>query len=190
MFSRFRFAFAIVFAFSCGTVAARAQVAVYAMGSGSFIGAKDASVGSLVLHENGFSAGGGTFGVYDDFLRLGPVKLGADARYFQASSSNTVPSSNRIKGGFGGLRLAFKLPIIPFKPYVQGEVGGVDTNYGYFANETSSFGYQVQAGLDYTIIPHLDARFEYGGGQFKGQYGQGTQQTLQQVGAGLVLRFF
>jgi hypothetical protein len=47
----------------------------------------------------------------------------------------------------------------------------------------------VQVGLDYTIVPHLDARFEYGGGEIGAQF-PGNQQGMQQVGLGLVARFY
>ena len=172
-----------------GASAAHAQVAVYGMGSGGFLGSTAAAPGSLLAQNSGFSAYGGTFGVYDDFARLGPLKLGGDARYLQQTSSNGNSYGNKLRGGLVGLRLALKLPVFPLKPYVQAEIGDVATNYGTQPNEPNSFAYQVQAGLDYTIFPHLDLRGEYGGGQING-YGNGQKQTLQQVGVGLVVRFF
>ncbi len=149
------------------------------MGSGGFLGSTPG--------VPSFSAYGGTFGVYDDFLRLGPLKLGGDARYFQQTGSNN-PYGNKLHGGLAGLRLGLKLPLVPFKPYVQAEVGGVGTNYGTQPNDAGVFAYEVQGGLDYTIFPHLDLRAEYGGGGI-GAYAGNGRQTLQQVGLGAVVRF-
>ena len=161
---------------------AGAQVGIYAMASGGFLGSADG--------RNGFSAYGGTFGIYDNLVRLGPLKLGADARYFQATSSNGDPhtSGNKLHGGLAGLRLAVNLPLFPLKPYLQGEVGGVGTNYGTQPNTVGVFAYQVQGGLDYTVFPHLDVRAEYGAGTVKA-YGSNDRQTLQQASLGAVLRF-
>ncbi len=166
-----------------------AQIGVYAMGSGAFLGTATATQGSLVAQQGGFSAYGGTFGLYDNFLRLGPLKLGADARYFQETSSNSNSNGNKLHGGLAGARLALNLPLFPLKPYLQAEVGGVGTNYGTQANETGSFAYQIQGGIDYAIFPHLDLRAEYGGGQVTSVYGSGNKQALQEAGLGLVVRF-
>lgn len=185
---RARLAFLFSLTLFAGFAAAHAQVAIYGMGSGGFLGSTNAAQGSLVAQDNGFSAYGGTFGLYDDFLRLGPLKLGGDVRYMQQTSSNGNAYGNKLRGGMAGLRLALKIPLFPLKPYVQAEIGDVATNYGTQANEPNSFAYEVEGGLDYTLLPHLDARFEYGGGQING-YGNGQKQTLQQVGLGLVVRF-
>ena len=168
--------------------AAAAQVAVYAMGSGGFIGSPTAPVPAGA--SSGTSAYGGTFGLYDDFVRLGPLKLGADARYFQQtkSNSNGYPNTS-LHGGTGGVRLALKIPLFPLKPYIQAEAGAATTNYGYFGNDVGSFIYQIQGGVDYTIFPHLDLRAEYGGGQINVMFTQGAKQSLQEVGLGAVLRF-
>ena len=157
------------------------------MGSGGFLGSVNAAQGSLVLNS-GFSAYGGTFGVYDDFTHLGPLHLGVDGRYFQDTSSNGNSYGNKLRGGLGGVRVDLHLPAVPFRPYLQGEAGVASTNYGVNPNSTSSLAYQIQGGLDFTIFPHLDLRAEYGGGQING-YG-GNQQALQEVGLGLVVRFF
>lgn len=182
-----RFAFAVLSLALCSPALAHAQVAAYGMFSGGFLGSADASQGSLVLN-NGFSAYGGTFGVYDDFLHLGPVHVGVDGRYLQDTSSNSNSYGNKLRGGLGGARVDLHLPLVPFRPYVQGEVGVASTNYGVNPNSTAGFAYQVQGGLDFTLLPHLDLRAEYGGGQING-YG-GNQQALQEVGVGLVVRFF
>lgn len=176
----------VLFAFTLGLLfagSARAQVAVYAMGSGGFVGSKSGSGGG----SSSFNTWGGTFGLYDDFLRLGPLKLGADARYFQETSSNSNSYGNKLHGGLAGARLSLKLPLLPPKPYIQAEVGGVGANYGVNAQDTGTFAYQIQGGLDFTVVPHLDLRLEYGGGQIGASGANKT--TLQEAGAGAVLRF-
>ena len=150
------------------------------MGSGGFLGGGQSS--------NGFSAFGGTFGLYDNFVRLGPLKLGGDLRYFQDTSSNNSSYDNKLRGGMAGPRLVLSLPLIPFKPYLQGEIGDVATNYGVQSGLNNSFAYQVQGGLDFTIFPHLDLRAEYGGGQINGYTG-GNKRSLQEAGLGLGVRF-
>ena len=169
---------------------ATAQIGIYGMGSGAFLGTTTAAQGSLIPQKTGFSAYGGTFGLYDNLLRFGPLKLGADARYFQDNSSNNTTNTggNKLHGGLAGVRLALNLPLIPFKPYLQAEVGGAGTNYGTQPNTVGVFAYQLQGGLDYTIFPHLDLRAEYGGGTIR-SYGSNNRQTLQEAGLGLVVRF-
>lgn len=177
---RLRFVLAVLVLSLAASASGHAQVGIYAMGSGGFVGSSG-STGS-------FHTWGGTFGVYDNFLKLGPLKLGSDARYFQETSSNNNSYGNKLHGGLFGLRLAANLPLVPFRPYIQAEIGGVGTNYGVQPNDSGSFAYQVQGGLDFTIFPHLDLRGEYGGGEMGG-YGGGSRQSLQEAGLGVVVRF-
>ena len=186
---RVRLALVFSLFLAAATLTAKAQFAAYAMGSGGFLGSATATQGSLLLHNGGFSAYGGTFGAYDDFLKLGPLHVGSDARYFQDSSSNSNSYGNKLHGGLLGLRADLRVPAVPFKPYLQAEIGGVGTNYGTQPGDTASFAYQVQGGLDFTIFPHLDVRGEYGGGQISGAF-NGTRQSMQEAGLGLVVRFF
>ena len=185
---RTRLALALSLFATASVPAAHAQFAIYGMGSGGFLGSTHASQGSLVGQNSGFSAYGGTFGVYDDFAHLGPLHLGGDARYFQDTSSNSNAYGNKLHGGLVGPRLDLSLPAVPFKPFLQAEVGGVGTNYGIQAGDSGSFAYQIQGGIDFTIFPHVDVRGEYGGGQING-FG-GNKQALQEVGLGLLVRFF
>ena len=186
---RRRPAFLLLFVLAFAVSAAHAQFGLYAMGSGGFLGSTSASQGSLLVQNSGFSSYGGTIGLYDDFAHLGPVRLGSDVRYFQETSSNSNSYGNKLHGLTTGLRLEVRAPLIPFKPYVQAEVGGVGTNYGTQAGDTGVFAYQIQGGVDFTLIPHLDLRGEYGGGQIDGVFA-GSKQALQQAGIGLVVRFF
>jgi opacity protein-like surface antigen len=160
------------------------------MGSaGKLSGFNSIYAGPGLNSAGNFWAGGGTIGIYDDFLKLGPLKLGSDVRGFiQRSSNSNNTYGNQIRGGLIGLRLGLHAPLVPFKPYIQAEIGGASTNYGQNASRTGNFAYQVQVGADFTIFPHLDVRAEYGGGELVSVFGSGNV-TLQQVGAGAVVRF-
>ncbi len=160
---------------------ARAQFALYVMGSGGHLGA------NAINNTSAFTAYGGTVGGYDNFFGAGPLKLGGDARFFVQSSGNSNTFGNQLRGGLLGMRLALHPPIFPLKPYVQAEVGGASTNYGIQSNRALNFAYQVQGGVDWTVFPHVDVRGEYGGGKALGSLG-GTSSTLQEFGAGIVLR--
>jgi hypothetical protein len=172
---------------------AHAQFAIYGMGSaGKLSGFNSIYAASSTAGVNAagsFWAYGGTFGIYDDFRKLGPLKLGADARGFVQRSSNSNNSyGNQLRGGLVGLRLALHAPLIPFKPYIQAEIGGASTNYGQNSSRTGNFAYQVQFGADFTVFPHLDLRAEYGVGELVDPIGSGGA-TMQQLGGGAVIRF-
>ena len=152
---------------------AHGQFGVYGLFSGGILGSTPTIPGSNAQHDAGFSSGGFTIGAYDEFTRTGPIHFGIDGRYFSQSSSNSNSYGNKLHG--------------PLKPYVQAEAGGVGTNYGINANTTSSSAWQVNGGIDYTVLPHLDLRAEYGGGLINAY--QGGNQTLQEFGGGVVLRF-
>ncbi|HEY5380823.1 MAG TPA: hypothetical protein VIJ65_01095 [Acidobacteriaceae bacterium] len=179
MFCFRRWFFVTTLFFGLSAVAAPAQIGLYGMGSGGRFTAMGGQGGSV-------TAWGGTVGVYDDFLPLGPVSLGGDVRGFIQSSSNSTQYGNKLMGGLVGLRLAVHVPAIPLRPYIQAEVGGVGTNNGDSASRTASVAYQVQGGLDVTVFPHLDLRGEYGAGQANSINNSG--HTLQEFGAGIVLR--
>ena len=166
---------------------AHAQFGVYLMGSAGILGATPAIPGTSTPQNAGFAAGGFTVGAYDDFAKLGPLRLGLDGRYFTQSSSNSNSYGNKLHGGLVGVRLALQAPLLPIKPYLQAEVGGVGTNYGVNADTTTSSAWQINGGLDFTIFPHIDLRAEYGGGSINA-YQSGTQ-TLQELGGGAVFRF-
>lgn len=62
-----------------------------------------------------------------------------------------------------GPRIAFKAPILPLRPYVEGLIGVGNVQYSS-NNSSTHFNYQAAAGLDVTIIPRLDWRiveFDY-----------------------------
>lgn len=121
---------------------------------------------------------GGTGGVYYDFLKLGPVKLGADLRGSILSTKrgayiNFNGPGARIYSVLGGVRASFHTPVKSLKPYIQGSVGLGRSDYG-LSNTTSTgqvvlynnFEYEGLAGLDIKLLPVLDwrvAEFGYGG---------------------------
>jgi hypothetical protein len=168
---------------------AQGQVAIYGMGSGGFLSSVNAPAGPTSLSSASLSAYGGTFGVYDNIRHWGPVRFGGDARFFIQSDSNSNAYGNQLRGGLGGARLALFSHAVPFSPYIQAEIGGVGTNYGTQSQRTTTFSYQIQGGLDYTIFPHLDGRIEYGAGEI-GAYFPGNRQEMQQIGLGLVVRIY
>jgi hypothetical protein len=78
---------------------------------------------------------GGTGGVYYDFWKLGPVKLGADLRGSilttkRGAYANFGAQGARIYSTLGGIRAVFHTPIAPLKPYIQGSVGLGRSDYG------------------------------------------------------------
>jgi len=142
---------------------------------------------------------GGTGGIYYDFLKLGPVKLGADLRGSilttkRGANVNFNDSGTRIYSALGGVRAVFHTPIAPLKPYIQGSVGLGRSDYG-LSNTTSSgqvilynnFEYMGLAGLDIKLLPIMDwrvAELGYGGLNPFGTYGH--NYPIKQVSMGFV----
>jgi len=181
MISSLRWLAVVVFLFTASS--SRAQFAIYGMGTGGRESGQN--VGQASNSNGSFTAWGGTGGAYYDFAHLGPLHLGADGRFFIEHSGNSTPYGNKLEGGSGGLRADAHIPLVPLIPYVQAEVGGAGTNNGAEPTLTTGFLYQMQFGLDITILPHVDLRGEYGVGQI---LLEGNDPTLQQFGGGLVLR--
>jgi hypothetical protein len=137
--------------------------------------------------SGGITAYGATFGISDDFVRMGPARLGGDARGIIENSANSTRYGNKIAAGLVGVRLdGSGIPAFPFVPYVQAEIGVAGTNNGSSDSKSSSFAYQFQFGGDFSIFPHVAARIEYGAGQLTDT--GSTNHTLQTFGAGIVLR--
>ncbi len=151
-----------------GSVAARAQIALY----GNFE-AND-------LTQNSTFVTGGTFGLYDDFYHLGPIRLGADARGSVLSKDSTNLSKILV-----GVRLAVKPPILPIKPYVQFNAGIAKLTSGQIQPGYKP-AYEVNGGVDLTFLPHVDWRMvEIGAGAINGQ-----PDSEFHLATGLVFRFF
>jgi hypothetical protein len=142
---------------------------------------------------------GGTGGIYYDFLKLGPVKLGADLRGSVLTTKRGAnvsfnDSGTRIYSVLGGVRAVFHTPIAPLKPYIQGSVGFGRSDYG-LSNTTSTgqvvlynnFEYEGLAGLDIKLLPIMDwrvAEFGYGGLNPFGTYSH--NYPIKQVSMGFV----
>ena len=162
-----------------------AQAGIYGMFSAGHYSGLGVGPGTASNQSGGFTPLGGTFGVYDDLIKAGPIAVGSDVRLVVENSSNSTPYGNKLIGGFVGARLGANAVVLPFRPYVQAEIGGIGQNNGTSYTRTGSFAYQFQFGGDFTLLPHLGMRLEYGAGQAETT---NTNHTLQSFGAGLVLR--
>jgi hypothetical protein len=128
------------------------------------------------------------FGVYYDFLHLGPVSLGADLR------GNVLwGKDQKYRSGLIGLRLAAKPPLLPIRPYLQGSLGvggsNVSTVNGTYSQR---FLYEILGGVDFTIFPHLDLRLAEIGYDRMSGLREGTVEptdTLFTAATGVVFRF-
>jgi hypothetical protein len=122
---------------------------------------------------------GGTGGVYYDFWKLGPVKIGADLRgniltTKRGAYVNFNGPGARIYSALGGIRAVFHTPLKPLKPYIEGAAGLGRSDYGLYNNSVNgqpnaiynNFEYQAYAGLDIKVLPIMDyrvAELGYGG---------------------------
>ncbi|MDE1163564.1 MAG: outer membrane beta-barrel protein [Acidobacteriaceae bacterium] len=164
---------------------AHAQVAPYAMFSLGHYSGLGVGAGTQSNQSGGYNSLGGTFGVYDDFIHAGAVGAGLDVRGIIQNSSNSTQYGNKTAGFLFGPRVTVNTLALPFRPYAQLEIGSIGTNNGTQSSKDAHFGYQFQFGGDFTLLPHLAARFEYGIGQVDTP---NIKHTLQTFGAGLVLR--
>lgn len=161
------------------------------------------STGSAYARKDTVDPLGGTGGVYYDFLKLGPVKLGADLR---GSILNTKRGAYvnfngpgaRIYSVLGGVRASFQTPVKSLKPYIQGSVGLGRSDYGLYVGRPASdqplpnviysnFEYEGLAGLDIKLLPVMDwrvAEFGYGGLNPFGTYSH--NYPIKQVSMGFV----
>jgi hypothetical protein len=142
---------------------------------------------------------GGTGGIYYDFMKLGPVRLGADLRGSilttkRGANVSFNDSGTRIYSALGGIRAVFHTPIAPLKPYIQGSVGLGRSDYGLSYTTANgqdtiynNFEYEGLAGLDVKLLPIMDwrvAEFGYGGLNPFGTYSH--NYTIKQVSMGFV----
>jgi hypothetical protein len=123
---------------------------------------------------------GGTFGVFYDFMKLGPVRLGADLRGTitdskQGAYATSRGAGTRIYSGLGGIRGTFHTPFPIVKPYLQVSAGIGRSDYGLLTPNTpvtvagfngtataeavhSNLQFEGFAGVDLRIFPALDFR--------------------------------
>src|ERR1700750_677753 len=81
----------------------------------------------------------GKGGVYYDFMKLGPVKLGADLRGSILTTKrgayiNFNGPGAHIYSVLGGVRGSFQTPVKSLKPYLQISVGLGRSDYGLYSN--------------------------------------------------------
>jgi hypothetical protein len=123
---------------------------------------------------------GGSGGIYYDFMKLGPVRLGADLRGTITNSKQGAYTfsrggGTRIYSTLGGIRASFHTPIRIIKPYIQGSVGLGRSDYGLYTNGPAiinndpgtqlsgivvhnNFQYEGFAGVDLKLLPIMDFR--------------------------------
>ncbi|CAN5435890.1 hypothetical protein BH10ACI4_BH10ACI4_19750 [soil metagenome] len=139
-------------------------------------------------------------GVYDNFLHVGPVQLGADLR-----GNYLFGSKDKYRSLLGGVRVAVKPPLLPIRPYVEGLVGMAGTkstqsgsfntasSVSFSSTFSTKFAYQIIGGLDWTILPHLDLRVaEVGYGRVSAVSSgvNPPSSSITTLSSGIVLRLF
>jgi hypothetical protein len=144
---------------------------------------------------------GGTGGVYYDFMKLGPVRLGADMRGSILTTKrgayiNFDGGGARIYSALGGVRAVFHTKYAPLKPYIQVSAGLGRSDYGLFTQGSNAngqvvihnnFEYEGLAGVDLKLLPIMDwrvAEFGYGGLNPFGTYSH--NYPIKQVSMGFV----
>jgi hypothetical protein len=132
--------FAALFVPTLSSNHAEAQTAVYAGFSGAAVSGTGAG-----------SAYGALAGLYSQAGHYG---------YFGGDFRATYLTRNGFNyySGAVGPRLAFKPPILPFRPYIEGLVGAANYNNGKGTSSSTHLNYQVVAGFDATILPRIDWR--------------------------------
>ena len=145
---------------------------------------------------------GGTGGVYYDFMKIGPMRLGADLRGSILTTKrgayiNFNGPGARIYSVLGGVRGVFQ-PTKSLKPYLQISAGLGRSDYGLYVGRPvsnqplpnqifSNFQYEGLAGLDIKLLPIMDwrvAEFGYGGLDPFGTYSH--NYPIKQVSMGFV----
>lgn len=143
---------------------------------------------------------GPSIGVYDNFVHLGPLRVGADLR-----GSYLFGSNDKYRSVLGGARVEVKPPLLPIRPYAEGLIGiaGTRSNQtGSFSTASSvsfsssfgtKFAYQILGGVDVTVLPHIDLRVaEVGYGRVSPvSSGVNTpSSSVTSLSSGVVLRLF
>ncbi len=192
------------------TVSAQAQVGVYGMFTvdrlsniaSSPLPLPPNSTDPVFARSNSVDPLGGTGGVYYDFMKLGPMRLGADLRGSILTTKrggyvNFNGPGARIYSVLGGVRGVFQ-PTKSLKPYLQVSVGLGRSDYGLYVGRPISnqplpnqifnnFQYEGLAGLDIKLLPIMDwrvAEFGYGGLDPFGTYSH--NYPIKQVSMGFV----
>ena len=134
---------------------------------------------------------GGTFGVFYDFKTVGPVRLGADARFVhqvdrRGADATFLGAGTHLYSTLGGVRASFHVPIKSLFPYVQASAG-----LGRFSTTTTtlsnSFEYHVYGGVDYQLLPVVGWRVVEVG--YGGLSNNSHNFPIASISTGIVLRF-
>jgi len=152
--------------------ALRAQIGVYAGFSGAPVGG---AIGTNWAY-------GPLVGIYKQSgYAANLVSVGADLR-----ASFLTRNGFHYYTGAVGPRIAFKAPVLPFRPYLEGLVGVGNVQNGSGAGSSTNLNYQVVGGLDTTIFPRLDWRV------VEFSYSAVTSQSVNAkiLTTGLVLRIW
>lgn len=149
--------------------------------------------------ENSVAPLGGTGGIYYDFHKFGPVKLGADLRGSVVTTKRgALTHANgggaRINSGLLGIRAVFNAPVLHhvLRPYVQASAGIGSTNYGLLYGNNgvslhSNFEYMGFVGVDIPLLPIMDFRLvEFGAGALNPFGDRSHTYPLQSVSSGVV----
>jgi hypothetical protein len=183
------------------TATAQAQLGVYGTFTATRLSNLKTSpeVTNPSAYNNDVAPLGGTGGVYFDFLKLGPVKLGADLRGSivttkRGALANANGGGARINSALFGVRAVFHAPLFShvMKPYIQGSFGLGSSNYGLLYGNTgvslhNNFEYMGYAGIDIPILPIMDFRLvELGAGGLNPFGTNSHNYPLQSVSSGVV----
>lgn len=147
------------------SVVSHAQTALYAQVTGQ---SNDLS------SSNGYFWGS-TFGAYQDRHSLALLHVGLDARGVIVKNGSATLGS-----GLAGVRASIVPHILPLKVYGEA-LGGVSVA------ATKNFQYQINGGLEYTVLPHIDWRaveVAYNG------YSGSNNGNPVALSTGIVLRLF
>src|ERR1700761_3039291 len=129
--------FGVLFFLGLGcSIAAKAQLGVYAPATGNWFGGVTCpSFASPCAETDGkVKPFGGNFGVYYDWRKYGPIRLGFDARGAVETSNKRADSSAGGPGivrnyeFLGGVRGPFKTPIKWLHPFAEVMVGFARNN--------------------------------------------------------------
>lgn len=139
--------------------AAHAQVGVYGMVTGQRFGGVNCPTFAAPCAENSGHGQlyGGAFGAYYEFFRVGPVRLGADARGAILTSNKRADSSAGGAGIFrqyeamGGARASVATPLRWLRPYAEILVGYTHNNANGLYTVTTNVNNTTTPGTTVTL---------------------------------------
>ena len=174
---------------------AHAQVGLYADFTADRLSGLNSSPRDTagVAYNNSVNPTGGTFGAFYDFKTVGPVRLGADARFThitdnRSAETNSVAAGTHIYSVLGGVRASVHTPIKVLVPYLQASAGLGRSDYGILTQQkVNSLEYHIYAGADLNLFPIVSWRvIELGYG---GLEGGSHNYPIANISTGIVFRF-